>query len=169
MAQLRPYRYFDTPDGQDTFKKLWAVMKPAIPTTFFIGTADVLLHSHPKGYMETLGRYGYIAFPIIGASTVFVCTTNIAASVRNKDDKINWFLGGFAAGAMMGVWRKRAMTGWNMGMLFGFLAVMRKHAQENGWNITPPDDTPIATRGIWEVDWTLTAERPRNWTTGKAC
>ncbi|CAH1958225.1 unnamed protein product [Acanthoscelides obtectus] len=83
-----------------------------------IGTADVLLYSHPKGYLETLGRYGYMSFPIIGATTAFVCTTNAAASIRGKDDLLNWFLGGFAAGAMMGVWRRRVMTGWNMGMLF---------------------------------------------------
>ncbi|CAH1958224.1 unnamed protein product [Acanthoscelides obtectus] len=107
-----------------------------------------------------------MSFPIIGATTAFVCTTNAAASIRGKDDLLNWFLGGFAAGAMMGVWRRRVMTGWNMGMLFGILAIGKKYAVQNGWDVTPRNP-PIASRGIWDWDFTLTAERPRNWTTGK--
>lgn len=169
-VEKRPYRYFDTPDGQDTFKKLLCVLKPTFVTAFGLSTCDVMLYSHPKGYSQTLSRYAYVGLPIIGISTAFVCTTNLAASLRKKDDKINWFIGGFAAGSIFGVWSKRTIVGFNMGMLLGIFAVIKKQAIENGWSLHPSnDEINVATGGVWPPirDFTLTEHRPGNWTTVK--
>lgn len=168
VQQQKPYRYFDTPDGQDTFKKLWCVLKPTSLVALGISTCDVMLYSHPKGYLQTLGRYAYVGLPIVGVSTAFVCTTNLVASLRHKDDKINWFLGGFAAGSVFGVWSRRTIVGFNMGMVLGIFAIVKKTAVENGWALHPAEFKTMH-RGAWAAtpDFTLTAERPRNWTTTK--
>ncbi|KAJ8967421.1 hypothetical protein NQ314_002928 [Rhamnusium bicolor] len=167
--ETKPYRYFDSPDGEDIFKKLWVVLKPTVATAFGISTADVMLYSHPKGYVQTLSRYAYIGAPVIGVSTVFVCATNIAASLRKKDDILNWFIGGFAAGSVFGVWRKNPLFGFNMGMVLGIAAICKKTAVDNGWRLVPENDFPIANGNVWtcNTDYTLTAPRPGNWTTGK--
>ncbi|KAG5891675.1 hypothetical protein JTB14_020093 [Gonioctena quinquepunctata] len=166
-TELKPYSYFDTPDGQDVVKKLLYVWKPTSLVAFAAGTFDVIAWTQPKGYLPTLGRFVYLGAPIFGTTTAFVLTTNIAASLRKKDDKWNWFLGGFAAGSVLGVWRRKTIVGFNMGMLFGILAVCRKIAAENGWEVTPPNKVPIASTGIWDVDLSLTKDRPGNWTNCK--
>lgn len=38
----KPYEYFDTPAGEDTFKKLWAVLKPTLAIAGGIASADVV-------------------------------------------------------------------------------------------------------------------------------
>ncbi|XP_056637483.1 uncharacterized protein LOC130445692 [Diorhabda sublineata] len=165
--EVKPYKYFDTPDGCDVFRKLWCVMKPATLTAFGIGTFDVLAWSHPKGYLPTFGRYIYVGTPILGASATFVLVTNGVTSLRKKDDRLNWFIGGFSAGAFVGAWKKNPMVGFNTGMVFGILAVCRKVLQENNWNVIPPDNIPIASQNVWNYDFSLTRDRPGNWTTGK--
>ncbi|XP_023019619.1 NADH dehydrogenase (ubiquinone) B14.7 subunit [Leptinotarsa decemlineata] len=165
--EIRPYKYFDTPDGHDVFKKYLCLLKPAGQVTAAAGIFDVVAWSHPKGYLPILGRFVYVGTPIIGATTAFVFTTNGLASLRNKDDKLNWFLGGFAAGALVGAWRGKTMFGFNLGMLFGLMAVVRKYSEDRGWQFSPPNGVPIMNQGIWQYDFSLFKERPRTWTTGK--
>ncbi|CAG9834860.1 unnamed protein product [Diabrotica balteata] len=164
--EIKTYSYFDTPDGHDVLEKFWCVMKPASLTAFGIGTIDVVAWSHPKGYLPTLGRYAYMGFPIVGASAAFVLVTNASASLRKKDDNWNWFIGGFSAGSVLGAWKRHAMIGFNCGMFFGILAVCRKIMADNNWEVTP-SVTPVATQNAWNYDFTLTKERPGNWTTGR--
>ncbi|KAJ8934962.1 hypothetical protein NQ318_007201 [Aromia moschata] len=114
-----PSRYFERPDGEDVLGKWLHVMKPTLLTAFGISTVDVMCYSHPKGYLATLGRYAYIGLPLVGVSTAFVCTTNMAASLRKKDDK------------------KRPIIGFNMGMALGLFAVIKKVSCDNGWNLFP--------------------------------
>ncbi|KAJ8972355.1 hypothetical protein NQ317_008765 [Molorchus minor] len=161
-----PYDYNAKPDGEDVAGKLVHVLKPTATIAFFLGTADVLLYSHPKGYLQTLGRYAYVGAPLLGATTTFVCTSNIIGSLRNKDDELNWFLGGLAAGAIFGIWRRRTIVGFNMGMFLGIIGLIRKNCLLNGYAWGPDE---IKTRGtVWsfQQDYTLTRERPGNWTTG---
>ncbi|CAH0550646.1 unnamed protein product [Brassicogethes aeneus] len=167
--ELKPFKFFDSPDGEDIFKKLSLALKPTILAAIGLSTADVLLYSHPKGYAKTLARYAFIGLPIIGITSTFVIVTNLAGSLRKQDGKINWFIGGAAAGSLFGVWSRRPMVGFNMAMFMGIMGSMRKSAQQHGWDVIPPSDTPIAAGTVWSVhqDWTLTAERPRGWTTSK--
>ncbi|CAH1117297.1 unnamed protein product [Phaedon cochleariae] len=166
-SEIKPYSYFDAPSGEDVFNKWYCLMKPTALTAAGIGIFDVLAWSHPKGYLPTLGRLVHVCWPLFGASTAFVVTSNISSSLRKKDDNLNWFIGGFAAGSVFGLWRKRTIVGFNMGMLFGTLAVIRKIMHDNNWLVTPPNDIVIGSQGVWDYDFTLTKHRPGNWTTGK--
>lgn len=46
MAQektaVKPYRYFDTPDGEDTEKKLLFIMRRAVPVSLCTALGDVV-------------------------------------------------------------------------------------------------------------------------------
>ncbi|KAJ8925919.1 hypothetical protein NQ315_009771 [Exocentrus adspersus] len=170
-VETRPYRYFDTPDGQDTFKKLWAAMKPTGAVALGVATTDVMLYSHPKGYLPTLARFATIGLPIVGVTTTFVCTTNAVASLRKKDDALNWFVGGFAAGCLFGFITRKATVGFNMGMLLGVAATLRKYSMETELVGSPDLKTHGFLSGVPVYplfpDMTLTEQRPGNWITGK--
>lgn len=162
--QINEYKYFDTPDGQDTIKKLWVATKSMAVVSLTVATADVLLYSHPKGYLSTLGRYAYICFPLLGMSTAFVMLKNSAANVRGKDDKLNWVIGALAAGGIFGAWRKSVTAGFTACSTLSGIAMLKKHALQNNWTLLDYE-TKIQEGGIRSVrhDFTLTAHRPGNW------
>lgn len=167
MSAEKPYEYFDTPDGHDVFKKLRCFMGPTTEWAVGLGIADVALNSHPKGYLATLTRMAYIGSPIIGAGATFVLATNALASIRKKDDKLNWFLGGFAAGTVFGAWKRNGFLGFNVGMAFGIIACLKKYTVEMNYTILPDMTKGIQHHNVYIYDWSLTKERPGNWTTGK--
>ncbi|KAF9799782.1 hypothetical protein SFRURICE_005075 [Spodoptera frugiperda] len=77
MSQLFKYEYYDTPEGQDIFMKTFALSKYAALAGTALASMDVLMFSHPKGFVGTAGsawlRSGIIAVPaavILGAAAV---------------------------------------------------------------------------------------------------
>ncbi|XP_050296638.1 uncharacterized protein LOC126736363 [Anthonomus grandis grandis] len=160
------YHYFDTPDGEDLPQKLWCVMRPTIMAASAIGMCDILLWSHPKGYTATALRFAAVSLPIVGIAGTFVLATNTIASIRKKDERKNWFLGGFIAGSCIGMLKRRAITGFNMGMAGGIIAFAIKETKRNGWEVMP-SHTKMRKGGAFTClgDYSLTAERPKNWTT----
>lgn len=163
MSEEKSYNYFDTPDGQDIDKKLKCFLKPTLQWAVGIAISDVLLYSRPKGYLPIIGRIAYISSPIVAAGGTFVLATNTAAIIRKKDDKLNWFLGGFASGSIFGAWRRNGMLGFNLGIAFGVLAFLRKLAVENNYTIFP--SFKVKFHEVHVQDWSLTKDRPRNWVT----
>ncbi|CAH1365535.1 unnamed protein product [Tenebrio molitor] len=167
--ETKPFEYFDSPDGHDVLQKFGVIFKPVALTAFAVSTTDVMLYSHPKGYLQTLGRYVHFGWPIFGAAAAFVLGHNLAGSIRNKDDKLNWFIGGASAGGVLGLWRKTIPGGVLMAGALGVLALSKKHCVENGYDFIIPKERNVqvgSCRGV-RRDWTLMAERPKNWTTGE--
>ncbi|XP_030747154.1 uncharacterized protein LOC115875793 [Sitophilus oryzae] len=162
----KPYEYFDTPDGQDTFKKLLAAYKPTTLVAGMLSTADVILVTHPKGVLPTLGRLAAVALPFYGITTTFVLATNTLTNLRQKDDKINWAVGGALAGSCFGIWFRNRMIGFNMALFCGILAVIRKECNQQGWIWFPEINNKrgMATKPL--RNYSLFEERPKGWTTG---
>lgn len=164
--EIKPYRYFDTPDGQDVVQKLWFVLKPTFYTAIGFSTCDVLLRSYPKTYSQLIGRYLYITGPMLAISSTFVIVTNLAASIRKKeDDVLNWAIGGYAAGGIYGVWRKSTPTGLLVGTAFALIAMGKKLAVQNNYTLFPPFSPMHNGPLVGRYDYTLTKERPKNYTT----
>ncbi|KAF7279997.1 NADH dehydrogenase (ubiquinone) B14.7 subunit [Rhynchophorus ferrugineus] len=161
-----PYRYFDTPEGEDTFKKLWAVLKPTLVVAGGLGSIDVLMVTHPKGVPNTLGRYAFIGLPIVGIASTFVLTTNTLVNIRKKEDKLNWFLGGAAAGSWFGAWARKPIVGFNMALLCGFAAFLHKCVLDQGNQLIPTQYKRSAGGATACLrDFSLFADRPGKWTT----
>ncbi|ENN79451.1 uncharacterized protein LOC109534839 [Dendroctonus ponderosae] len=166
-AAAQTYSYFDTPDGEETGKKLLCVLRTAVPASISVALGNVMLYSHPKGIVNTGLKMASITLPMVGIASTFVLATNGLASIRKKDDHLNWFLGGFLAGSCTGLWRRNRMFGFNMGMLGGILAAVRKELLVQGWDIVPQDyQFHPGGPTFCLMDYSLTKERPKNWTTG---
>ncbi|XP_030386759.1 NADH dehydrogenase [ubiquinone] 1 alpha subcomplex subunit 11 [Scaptodrosophila lebanonensis] len=160
--------YYDAPEGEDAFGKIVAINKYAAITGLAWSTVDVLTLSKTQGYLPTLGRFAYNTGPLMGMATAFTLTTLAATNARGKDDKINYFLGGFAAGGVFGAWKHNHVAGLCAGLFLGIAGVIKKMSIEQGWEFFP--DTPTYQVGgvnIIDNDYTLFAERPKNWTAEK--
>ncbi|XP_047473562.1 NADH dehydrogenase [ubiquinone] 1 alpha subcomplex subunit 11-like [Penaeus chinensis] len=86
--------YTDNPDGKECFQKIWACTKYSGMLGLVVSTYDVLMYTKPQGYVPTLGAYIRSTVPLAGAGAVFAAVTCASTSLRGKDDKLNYFLGG---------------------------------------------------------------------------
>ncbi|XP_053614628.1 NADH dehydrogenase [ubiquinone] 1 alpha subcomplex subunit 11 [Plodia interpunctella] len=162
------YKYYDSPEGQDIFKKTFVTSKYAAITGLTAASFDVLMYSHPKGFVNTIGRYAWFIGPMVGMAAAFTVTTNVAQNIRGKNDKINYFLGGVAAGSVFGAWQRNATVAVPLSVLLGVAAVIKKTGVDEGWTFFP--EISHATKTIQSVrhDWTLVKdlEEYKNFTTG---
>lgn len=164
--EIKPYKYFSTPDGEEVLEKLWYVSKPSFFASLGVATCDVLLHSYPKGYLQIIGRYLYITGPLMAASTTFVVMTNVAGSIRKKDDPYNWAVGGYAAGGIIGAWRGSIGTGLLIGTALALLGMGKKYSVECNYTLFPDFVPKYGGALAVQNDYTLTQERPKNYITG---
>lgn len=65
-------------------------------------TVDVLMLSKTQGYVPTLACYVKSTVPAAAAGATFAAVTCASTTIRGKDDKINYFLGGASAGGIFG-------------------------------------------------------------------
>ncbi|XP_055381805.1 NADH dehydrogenase [ubiquinone] 1 alpha subcomplex subunit 11 [Condylostylus longicornis] len=159
-------QYYDKPEGQDMSGKLIAANRFAGAAGVAWATVDVLMVSKPKGYLPTIVRFGIVTAPFLAVASSFVVGTYAATNLRGKDDKINYALGGFTAGAALGAVKKSVVTGMTMGLIFAIAASVKKLSRQEGWEFFPP--IKQGSYGLHTHDFTLMAERPRNWTDGKS-
>ncbi|CAG4989556.1 unnamed protein product [Colias eurytheme] len=168
MSSLLTYKYYDTPEGQDIFKKTIATSKNAVLASIPLATFDVLLYSHPKGFFNTALRYGSYFGTAVGMATAFTLTTNIAQNVRGKNDRLNYFMGGAAAGMVFSALRKIPLLTLPMSIVLGCAAVAKKEGIDEGHIFFPK--IQMATKNAWSArnDWTIAKdiEELKTWTTG---
>lgn len=166
---LLTYKYYDSPEGQDVYKKVFVTSKYATITGLASATFDVLMFSHPKGFVNTAARYMFYIGPLVGMATAFTVTTNVAQNIRNKNDSINYFLGGAAAGSIASAWCKSLTIALPAAFILGTVAFVKKSAVDNGWTLLPILP-PSATKTIKSVkhDWTLVKDidELKTYTTG---
>ncbi|CAH0401132.1 unnamed protein product [Chilo suppressalis] len=162
------YKYYDSPEGHDIYKKAFVTSKYAALSGFGAATFDVLMYSHPKGIINTAGRYLWYLGPLVGMASAFSVTANVAQNIRGKNDKLNYFLGGVAAGSVYGAWQRSLTAGVPVAVVLGAIAVVKKTGIDEGWTFIP--DIPQATKTIQSVrhDWTYSkdVEELKTWTTG---
>lgn len=112
-------QYYDKPDGQDYAGKMLVTNQYAAVTGLGIATYDVVLYTKPKGLSSIIGRYAFHVGPAMGMATAFTTVTYAATKLRGKDDRINYVLGGLAAGGVYGAWNKSFVAGCVSGLFFG--------------------------------------------------
>ncbi|XP_035435123.1 NADH dehydrogenase [ubiquinone] 1 alpha subcomplex subunit 11 [Spodoptera frugiperda] len=168
MSQLFKYEYYDTPEGQDIFMKTFALSKYAALAGTALASMDVLMFSHPKGFVGTAGRFAWFLGPMVGMAAGFTVTANTAQNIRGKNDKLNYFLGGAVSGSILSAWLRSGIIAVPAAVILGAAAVVKKTAIDEGWSFFPP--VPHATQSARSVkyDWTMVKdiEELKNFTTG---
>ena len=134
---LLKHNYYDAPEGQDLAGKMIATNRFALTGTTAYAVADILMLSKPKGYLPTIARFCYFALPAIGMATAFTMTTFFATNLREKNDKLNYALGGIAAGGVCGAWRRNVGKGLAMSGIFAVAAIIKKMSIDEGWEFFP--------------------------------
>ncbi|KAI9563034.1 hypothetical protein GHT06_010491 [Daphnia sinensis] len=137
MQALMNYKYYDSPEGQDCFQKMFYMSKHAAYFGLGIAATDVLLISHPKGYVQTAGRFVHYMGPLTAMAAAFAATTCIATSLRGKDDRLNYVIGAASSAAIFGTWKNSLSGGLHAFLLFGVVAYMKKKSVEEGWEFFP--------------------------------
>lgn len=79
-------QFYDKPDGEDFAGKMIASNRFILAGAIPFATADVLMYSHPKGYLATLGCFAKWIGPAMGLATAFTTATYAAQHLRGKDD-----------------------------------------------------------------------------------
>lgn len=169
MNNLLTYKYYDTPEGQDIFLKTLATSKYAAVAGITAATFDILMYSHPKGFVNTAGRMMYIVGPLVGMASAFAVTTNAAQNFRGKNDKINYFLGGAVAGGIFSAWIRSGIIAVPAAIVLGTAAVIKKTAVDEHWTFFPESHQATKTIKSVKHDWTLVKdiEELKNWVGGK--
>ncbi|XP_014365708.2 NADH dehydrogenase [ubiquinone] 1 alpha subcomplex subunit 11 [Papilio machaon] len=166
---LLTYKYYDTPEGEDIYKKVFVTGKYATLTGLAVASFDVLMFSHPKGILNTTGRYMFYLGPLVGMATAFTVTANVAQKIRGKNDGVNYFLGGAAAGSILSAWTRSLTIALPAACVLGAAALVKKAAVDGGW-VLMPSIPPSATKTIQSVrhDWTMVndIDTLKTWTTG---
>ncbi|XP_065211604.1 uncharacterized protein ND-B14.7 [Planococcus citri] len=90
----RAYRYYDSPDGYDLFRKTEYVCRKAASFGATVGLTDILLITQPKTYFSMAERFVRLCVPPIIAGGIFTTTVYMATNIRKKDDSYNHLLGG---------------------------------------------------------------------------
>lgn len=160
------YSYVASPDGEDVLEKLIVVGNRATVLGLALANIDFMTSKISRTYLEILGRYAYITFPVIGVATAFVVTSNIAGRLRHKSDKYNWIAGGIASGMILGKVKGSIPLGFFSGAAFAFAGGIAKHCWDRGIIFFPVlhNDSFTHHMGLRLVtDYSYTKERPREW------
>lgn len=97
---------------------------------------DILLLSHPKGYLQTAGRFVHYMGPMTAMAAAFAGTVCIATSVRGKDDRLNYVLGALSSASIYGAARKSVNAGLGAAVTLGVIAYIKKWNNELGRKVS---------------------------------
>lgn len=85
---------------------------------FILAVFDIVMFSHPQGFLPTASRFAYWMGPAVGMATAFTTTAYAANRLRGKDDKWNYVAGACASASVFGAWQRSSIQGFSMCLAF---------------------------------------------------
>lgn len=80
-------QYYAKPEGEDFAGKMFATNRIAIQAALGVAVTDIVMVSHPKGYLPTISRLMWWLGPAAGMASAFTAGTYMSTNLRGKDDK----------------------------------------------------------------------------------
>lgn len=133
-------QYYDKPEGEDYVGKMFATNRLACQAglgagkksrentrnsqkfinkiPFVLAVFDIIMYTHPQGFLQTTSRLAYWLGPAVGMASAFTTTAYLANKLRGKDDKFNYIAGACASAGVLGAWQRNPVLGF--GMCVGF-------------------------------------------------
>jgi NADH dehydrogenase (ubiquinone) 1 alpha subcomplex subunit 11 len=87
MQNFFDAQYYAKPEGEDYVGKMMATNRYMIQGALGAATTDIIMYSHPKGYLPTIARLAWWLGPAIGVASAFTTGAYVATNVRGKDDR----------------------------------------------------------------------------------
>lgn len=110
--------HYDKLNGERTVESTYEMVKTATKLGVGASAASVCLF-FPKNFAEGALRSGNITGGFVILAAVFGLSTNISASVREKDGPLNYFIGGCTSGVLLGARMKSFPVGTCTCLAFG--------------------------------------------------
>lgn len=88
MQNFFTAQYYAKPAGEDYVGKMFATNRLTMSAALGSSIVDILMVSHPKGYLQTASRFMYWMGPAMGMASAFTTGTFLSTKLRGgKDDK----------------------------------------------------------------------------------
>jgi len=167
--KIEPYRYWDTPDYEDTHKKVYIAAKWGFYTALGFSVADIFAVNRNPSYMKSIGRLFGNLGRIGGTFVLGSAITHTVANFRHKDDELNWMIGCGSTGLIWGFKTHNPAIGTGTAVFGALIGWMIKRAEKEHWVIFPRrdlDDIMVqngALGGQRYGDWRIQALRPKSY------
>ncbi|XP_041358423.1 NADH dehydrogenase [ubiquinone] 1 alpha subcomplex subunit 11-like [Gigantopelta aegis] len=134
------YSIYDKPDNDDCMKKVcYGTVYGGLFGTF-VSVFDTLGYSRPGTMVGAAQRCGFHTSLFALAGAAYTSVTVLSASMRKKDDTINHFFGGLAAGGVFGARANSQKVGWGLGIAFGLTGITIKLFRMSGMKFYPVEN-----------------------------
>ncbi|XP_061457492.1 NADH dehydrogenase [ubiquinone] 1 alpha subcomplex subunit 11 [Rhineura floridana] len=130
--------YWDIPDGTDCPRKAWITGRLGAGIGL-LGSIYRIILIQPETTLEAFQRAatGTVTMATIGA--IFGVTTCVCAQIRDApEDPLNYFIGGCAAGTILGARAHSFSTGTTACLGLGLVAFFTKVGKKEGWRLLEP-------------------------------
>lgn len=104
--------------------------------------------------------------PMYAAATTFCAVTYVSTKLREKDDELNYAIGGFSSGILTGMLMKKNVFGCWLGISFAIMGAVKKHSKINNYEFFPIEKIRKPVHGDFNTpyrNWTLYEQRPKGW------
>uniref|UniRef100_UPI00358E75F9 uncharacterized protein n=2 Tax=Myxine glutinosa TaxID=7769 RepID=UPI00358E75F9 len=129
--------FWDTPDDDLVARKVLDMTKLSA-VAGLVGSLSIQALATHKTTWDGVWVTASSTATVAAMGAVFALGTCLSAQVRNKpDDPLNHFVGGCAAGTMLGMRVHSYATGVTACAGLGFLAMMGKYGKQEGWRVLP--------------------------------
>ncbi|CAG9795504.1 unnamed protein product [Diatraea saccharalis] len=155
------YRYYDTPDGCDVDKKIMVTTRYGVTTGLILGAYDVMMYSHAVGFGNVIRRFLLHTVPLGLMGATFAAVANGVQHLREKDDELNYFVGGFACGPILAAYLGSKHAILLGGLALGAIGIIKKTGVDDCWTFIPERPAHMGTVQSWRNDYTLVAD-PRD-------
>jgi len=156
---------FQGKDDENLVNKCLVMTKHTGLLTGFFTLIDVVGVNEHKGITHALQTVIRYSRPLIGGGLAYMSLTNVAASLRNKNDSTNHMWGGIGWGLVAGAHTRNLQTGVNTAIVMGLFGMAYKEYVLKGLDLIP--DLPRAKMNGFslthKMDFTLFPERPSYW------
>lgn len=104
--------------------------------------------------------------PMYAVAGTFCATTYLSTKLREKDDELNYAIGGMTSGFLLGSLMKQNFLGFWLGISFAIAGSVKKHSKINDYEFFPISKIRKPVHGDFNTpyrNWTLYEQRPKGW------
>jgi len=162
------YQYYDTPDGEDVFKKIKVLAGYACRLGVAASTIDIFAISQPRCPAAFIARFWIYIPPPVAVAVTYPSVMHLLTIWRKKDTALNAGIAGMVAGSMLGAFRKSMFVGCHAAVYLGIVTIFLKHLKLQDCPLAPDwdlmgEEIQLGAAYIGKFDASFYEPRPKGW------